>query len=62
MKGKELRDAIRHSGIPIAELSKKSKIPEPTIYSLYKKDEVEAHYLKKNIIGWIAVEYSRRKK
>jgi hypothetical protein len=47
MNGKDLREAIRQSGIPIKEIEKKTEIKERTIYSLYDKEKVEDHYLKK---------------
>lgn len=47
MKGKELQLLIKNSGIKIADLASLSGIPEPTIYSLYKKKEIEDHYIKK---------------
>lgn len=47
MKGKDLQTAIRNSGIPVADVSKGSGIPETTIFKLYKKDTIAEHHLKK---------------
>lgn len=47
MNGKELRSAVRASGIKLADISRLAKIPESTIYHLYKKEAVEVHYIEK---------------
>lgn len=47
MNGKDLKESVKQSGIKIADLVKKTKIPEQTIYSLYRKVNVEQHYLDK---------------
>ena len=47
MKGDQLRILIRDSGIKLADIAKLSGIPEQTIYSLYKKENIERHYLDK---------------
>lgn len=47
MNGKDLQKAIKNSGIKVKELVKLSKIPEQTIYSLYKKPVVEDHFIQK---------------
>lgn len=51
MKGKELKEIIKNSGIPIAQLAHDSGIIEGTLYSLYVKSnlekEIPRHYLEK---------------
>lgn len=45
MKGKDLHRAIKQSGITLDELVRLSGIPKRTISYLYKKTDVEAHYI-----------------
>jgi hypothetical protein len=45
MTGKELHKVVRNSGKMVKEISEISSIPEQTIYSLYKKNEVPLHYI-----------------
>ncbi len=45
LKGEELQKKIRGTGISAKEIYKKAGIPENTFFSLYKKDEVEDHYI-----------------
>lgn len=47
MTGEELKKAVKNSGILIKDLERESKIPEQTIYSLYRKKDVPQHYLEK---------------
>jgi hypothetical protein len=47
MNGKKLQEIVWDSGLKIKQLVKESGIPEQTIYSLYKKKEVDEYYIKK---------------
>lgn len=47
MKGKDLKEIINNSGVKLKDIAAQSGIPEPTIYSLYKKDTIKKHYLDK---------------
>lgn len=45
MNGKELKAAIRNSGLPINELLERTGIKKTTFYTLYKDATVEQHYI-----------------
>lgn len=47
MKGKDVKKIIKSSDFTIAEIANLSGIPEQTIYSLYKKEEVAEYYINK---------------
>ncbi len=47
MIGAELKQSIKANGIRIADLAERIGIKERTIISLYIKDKVEEHYIKK---------------
>lgn len=47
MNGKELKSAIRNSGISASEIIEKTGIKRTTFYTLYKENEIEQHYIDK---------------
>jgi len=43
MNGKELKKAVRNSGLKVSEIVEKSGIAERQLYNLYTKDKVHQH-------------------
>lgn len=45
MKGIELKEMIKNSGLTMAQIVIKSGIPQRTIYNIFEKEKIELHYL-----------------
>ena len=47
MNGEELQKAVKNSGVKVEDILEKTGIKERTFFSLYKKEEIDKHYLDK---------------